>query len=99
MHHKLKSACGPKVISRRSPCHLVTLVDVVEKLKCMEEKLMATLQEVKDAIAAEKAEVLAGVGALNDQIQALKDQIANGDPVTPEDLDALVSSVHDIFTA
>ena len=60
---------------------------------------MATLLEVKDAIAAEKAEVLAAVTGLNDQVQALKDQIAAGSPVTAADLDDLVSQVHDIFTA
>ncbi len=66
---------------------------------------MATKQDVLDAIAAEKAAVTAKLDAqtaqitdLNTQIQALKDQIANGSPVTPADLDDIVSAVHDIFT-
>lgn len=77
----------------------ITLDDISKQLKKMEGRIMASLQEVKDAIAAEKQEVLDGVKALNDQIQALKDQIANGTPVTAADLDEIVSSVHDIFTA
>ncbi len=58
---------------------------------------MATKQEVLDAIAEEKAQVVSAVNDLNTQIQALKDQIANGTPVTSEDLDQIVSAVHDIF--
>lgn len=59
---------------------------------------MATKQEVIDAIAAEKAEVQAKLDALGTEIQSLKDQIAAGSPVTPADLDEIVSLVHDIFT-
>lgn len=59
---------------------------------------MATKQEVLDAIAAEKLEVTTAITNLNSQIQALKDQIANGSPVTAADLDDILNSVHDIFT-
>lgn len=58
---------------------------------------MATKQEVLDAIVAEKAQVLEGLTILNDQIQALKDQIASGTAVTAADLDEIVSAVNDIF--
>ena len=64
-----------------------------------QEVIMATLAEVKQAVADEKAEVLAKLTALGEEIQALKDQIAAGSPVTAADLDELVASVHDIFTA
>lgn len=60
---------------------------------------MATLQDVKDAIAAEKAEITSKLADLDKQIQDLKDQIANGSPVTAADLDEIVSNVHDIFVA
>lgn len=63
------------------------------------ETIMATLQDVKDAIAAEKAEITSKLADLDKQIQDLKDQIANGSPVTAADLDEIVSNVHDIFVA
>jgi TRAP-type mannitol/chloroaromatic compound transport system substrate-binding protein len=68
-------------------------------LETAKEQIMATLQEVKDAVAAEAAEVTAKVNELMAEIQALKDQIANGTNVTPEDLDALLASVNAIFVA
>ncbi len=59
---------------------------------------MASLDDVKAAIAAEKAQVLEGITALNVKIQELKDLIAAGTGVTEADLDALIASVNDIFT-
>jgi hypothetical protein len=41
---------------------------------------------------------VAAVGALKVEIQALKDQIASGIIVTPEQLDALAEAVDGIFT-
>lgn len=58
---------------------------------------MATKQDVLNAIAAEKAQVLEGLDALNDQIQALKDQIEAGNAVTAADLDDIAAAVNDIF--
>ena len=58
---------------------------------------MATKQDVLDAIAAEKAQVLEGIDSLNTQIQELKDQIAAGSPVTAADLDEIAAAVNDIF--
>lgn len=64
---------------------------------------MATLQELKDAIASvkadivsEKNEVQALLGALKTQIQDLKDQITAGGLVSQADLDALSASVSEI---
>lgn len=60
---------------------------------------MANLQDVKDAIAQEKADIAQKLTELNATVEELKAQIANGGAVTPADLDALIASVHDIFTA
>lgn len=66
--------------------------------------IMATKQEVLDAISQEVTQVkekldaqTAQINDLNTQIQALKDQITNGVPITSADLDEIVAAVHDIF--
>ena len=61
------------------------------------EAIMATKEEVLQAIAAEKAEVVAKLDSLDTEIQALKDQIAAGTAITPADLDEIQNAVHDIF--
>ena len=58
---------------------------------------MATKQDVLDAIAAEKAQVLDALEALNVQIQTLKDLLEAGTAVTAADLDDIASAVNDIF--
>lgn len=58
---------------------------------------MATKQEVLDAIAEEKAQIIAKLDELNAQIQALQDQINAGTPVTAADLDEIKGAVNDIF--
>jgi len=68
-----------------------------EEIHHLRRILMATKQEVLDAIAEEKAQVLTAVEDFNQQIQALKDQIAEGTAITPADLDDIASAVHDIF--
>lgn len=67
-------------------------------LETMETKIMATLQQLKDAIASEAAEVKARVDALESEVKALKDQIANGGTVTEAQLDEVLTSVQNIFT-
>ena len=59
---------------------------------------MATLQEVHDKIEAEKAQVAAAVGELQNEIQVLKDQLGTGVVVTAEQLDALSAAVDGIFS-
>ena len=59
---------------------------------------MATLQEVKQAIADEKAQVLEGITALNAKIQELQDQINQGTNVTAQDLEDIKNDVNNIFT-
>ena len=58
---------------------------------------MANKAEVLQAIADEKAEVTAAVAALNTQIQALQDQVAQGSAVTAADLDEIKAAVQNIF--
>lgn len=58
---------------------------------------MATKEEVLAAIQAEKEQVLTAVSDLNTQIQALKNQIAQGSAVTPADLDGIIAAVNNIF--
>jgi hypothetical protein len=74
--------------------------DVLCLLETLEDKVddMATLQDVKDAIAAETAEVTAAVDDLMAQIKTLQDQITNGGVATAADLDDITASVKNIFT-
>jgi chromosome segregation ATPase len=65
--------------------------------------IMGTKQELEQAIAdakadivAEKAEVQAKLTDFQAQIKALQDQIAGGTAVTSADLDALIASVKEI---
>ena len=60
---------------------------------------MATLQEVKDAVASEAAEVTAKVNELLAEIQRLNDLLAAGGAVTAADLDQLKADIEAIFVA
>jgi prophage DNA circulation protein len=106
-------AAGAEVKRRSKGCHpvhrqkvtLVTIHRAIRDIAQKQEMIMATLQEVKDAIAqvatdiaAEKAEVQALLQGLKDQIKALQDQIAAGTAVTAADLDGLVTSISAIDT-
>ena len=64
----------------------------------LKEHIMATVQALVDAIAAEKAEVTDKLDALADEIQALKDQIAQGGTITEAQLDSVLVGIQDIFT-
>lgn len=61
------------------------------------EQLMATVDQLIEAVANEKAEVQEKLNALQNEIQALKDQIANGGTVTEEQLESVLSAVQNIF--
>jgi len=81
------------------------LKQLLSPLNTLGAKIMATLDDVKAALAAaaeaatnEKAEVGTKLDNLNVQIQALKDQIAGGTLVTAADLDALVTQINGIAT-
>lgn len=60
----------------------------------LKEYIMATKQEVLDAIAAEGAEVTAKIAELQAKIDAL---IAAGSGATPEDLEEIKLAVQAIF--
>lgn len=62
------------------------------------EQVMASVQDVKDAVAQEAAEVAIRVSALESEVQSLKDQIAAGTAATPEQLDEILIAVRGIFT-
>lgn len=65
----------------------------LDALLAQGERHMATLQEVRDSIAALNSEVISTIEAegaqVNTRIQELIDQIANGGVVTAADLDSL----------
>ena len=65
--------------------------------KLMEE-IMGAKEQILQAIADEQAQVAAGVAALNAQIQALRDQLAAGTPITEADLEEIKNAVQNIFT-
>jgi len=70
---------------------------------------MAIGQDALDKIASAKAalealdlrldDVRSNVAALKTEIQALKDQLAAGSPVTPEQLEAIVAGLGEIESA
>jgi uncharacterized protein YceH (UPF0502 family) len=81
------------------------LLRIIRKQDERWEKLMATLQEIVDAVAQDDAavqaaatRVLADLAALSAQVQTLSDQIAAGAGVTAADLDAVKAGI-DAVTA
>jgi len=62
------------------------------------ERIMATLDEVKAAVAAEAQQVKDRVDALEAQVVALQEQVAAGGAATAADLDGLIVSIQGIFT-
>jgi len=59
---------------------------------------MGAKEQILQAIADEQAQVAAGIAALNAQIQALRDQLAAGTPITEADLEEIKDAVQNIFT-
>ncbi len=62
------------------------------------DELIASVQDVRAAIDAEKAQVQARLNELAASMQSLKDQVAAGAAATPEQLDELKLAVENIFT-
>ena len=60
---------------------------------------MATKQDVMDTINAEREEVGAKIGELTSTIDELRRQLANGVPVTEQDLADIQEAVRNIFVA
>jgi len=67
-------------------------------IKKLREELMDAKTAILNALAEEKAQVTAAIEDCKAQIQALKDQLAAGSVVTPEDLDVILTSVQNIYT-
>lgn len=61
------------------------------------ENLMATVEDLQNAIDREHEQVSTAVQTMRDEIKALKDQIEGGTVVTAEQLDSLVERVENIF--
>jgi len=89
---KLRGCKDKSIASSKEEIHQIHFE--IHKLR---RTLMATKQEVLDAIAAEKQQVADGLEALNQKIVDLQTQIANGTAVTAADLDEISAAVNDIF--
>lgn len=76
------------------------LVKVLRSQRREREAVMASLQDIVDAVDQDKAaveaaaaRVTADLGSLSAQVQSLQDQINAGGAVTAADLDAVKSSI------
>ncbi len=63
------------------------------------DEVKAQIQTLKDDVATEASQVQASLKDLNDEVHALKDQIASGSGVSAADLDALLASIKGIDAA
>jgi phage-related minor tail protein len=68
------------------------------KLDGKVEQLMSIAQDLKDTATAEGVEVKAKLDALAVEIQALKEQVANGTPITEAELEEVKQAIKNIFT-
>ena len=75
-------------ITRRLEALLAQGVTIMATVQELSDKL----NEINEAITAERSEVQGLLGDLRTQIQALQDQIGAGQLVTQEQLDGLASS-------
>lgn len=74
------------------------VADIMEGLDSLGDEIMATVQQVKEAVTAEAAEVKTRIDDLEAQVQALKDGVGNGVEVTEAELDEILAAVQGIFT-
>lgn len=78
--------------------HHFASVDCLAEINHKLGAIMATVQQLKDAVAAEAAEVKARIDSLEAEVKALKDQIAAGGTITEAQLDDVLTSIQGIFT-
>lgn len=71
---------------------------VLEKLINQGEYTMASIQDLKDAVANEAGEVKSKLDEQTAKIQALSDLLAAGGSVTSADLDEVKLAIENIFT-
>ncbi len=76
--------------------HFADIQLLLSAVTHMEKRIMGSVQDVKDAIAAERAEVQAKLAALVQSIDDLKAQIAAGTGITAADMDELKTEVQAI---
>lgn len=72
---------------------IIKFIKNKRQLKRIERLIMATKQEVLDAIAAETAQVSAKIAELNATIQALQDQINSGNSADNDEIKAAVENI------
>ena len=65
----------------------------------VKELVMATVQELEQAIADEREEVNRKVDDLAAEIEALKQQVGTGTVLQPADFDKLIERVRGIYVA
>lgn len=94
MHYEKK--IGERVILLEE--NFKFLSHLIQHIQHNQEHIMATVQEVKDAILAEKTQVQEKLAAVAVEIQALKDQIAAGGGATTAQMDELMAAIKEIFT-
>lgn len=70
-----------------------------DRLITLGERIMASIQDLKDTVAAEKAEVQAKLDSMSAQIDELKAIIAAGGNVTEAQLDEVKTAIEGIFTS
>lgn len=75
---------------------LIKLSNRIDKINQWRSEVMATIQDLKDAVVAEQAEVKARVDELEAQVLALQNSGAGG--ATPEQLDEVMVAIKGIFT-
>lgn len=79
----------------------VVLKRIMEKLSLIAHQgdtIMATIENVQEAIAAEKLQVTTALEALKAQVADLQAQVAAGSAATPEQLDALIVAIDAVYT-
>lgn len=66
-------------------------------INTIKEIIMPTVQEIKDAIAAESQEVAARIAELQAKIEVLLNQASNGGAATEQELQEILDGVKSIF--
>ena len=71
---------------------------LVEILTLLRSNIMLTVQDVLNAVTAEKNEVAGQLNALTQQVKDLQSVLVTGSQVTQADLQNIITSVEAIFT-
>lgn len=85
--------CSTMSLLRMISSDVDTIAREVHVLMATVQELNQKLDVLSNTITAERAEVVAGLQVLKDEIQALKDQVGGGGPATQADLDLIAARV------